>query len=223
MSGFGRSFKFWGWYYAKTDALTALMIVAMVVFMAFVDGGNFMETFATLLPLYLGMMVVMEVIVFGFTSITVLFPFAVGFGAKRDTCMYAKTIFEHIVFMVNAAFAIAAFVWSKPEYKDYLVLAIPLLFAVMGLLLSAGNLVALFSGKFGRTAGMIVYIVFVVLCVAGSIAFISSDMIEPLLNTLLYSSFSVSVVLATVCILIDLLSAYLLYISVRNKDLIFCV
>lgn len=223
MDGFGRNFKFWGWYYCKTDAITALMIVGMVVVMAFLDGGNFLETFATLLPLYLGMMLVMEVIVFGFTSITVLFPFAVGFGAKRDTCIWAKTLFEHIVFIVNAAIAIAAFLWTNPEYANMLALAIPLLFALMGVLLSAGNLVALFSNKFGRTAGMIIYIVFVAVMVFVAVLFIADGMLEPLIKTFLYSSFSLSIVLAVVCLAIDIFTAYLLLLSVKNKDLTFSV
>lgn len=223
MEGFGRNFKFWGWYYCKTDALTALMIVGMVAFMAIFDENGFAQAFSTLLPLYLGMMVVMEVIVFGFTSITVLFPFAVGFGAKRNSCIWAKTLFEHIVFVVNATIAVIAFAWANPEYRDMIIISIPVLIALMGFLMAAGNLVAMFSSRFGRTAGMIIYIIIVALFVVLTIMFMATGVVEPLINTFLYNSFAFGVVIAIVCLALDGLSAYWLLASVKNKDLVFSV
>ena len=223
MESLMRNLKYWAWYYVKTDALTTLMIVGIVVLYAFADGGDFLETFLTMLPLYLGMMLVMEVIVFGFTSITVLFPMAVGLGAKRSSCIAAKAMFEHVVFIINAAMVLIGLAYSQPAIRDYIIVAIPLMIALMGLLMTAGNLVSLFSNKFGRTAGMIIYIVFVAVISVGGMLFVMSDAAVTLAMTMMYTLFAFSVVVAVVCLGLDALSAYWLYLSVKNKDLNFSV
>lgn len=223
MESLVRNFKFWTWYYAKTDALTTVMIIVMVAITSFADGDNFFEAFFTMLPLYLILMIVMEVIVFGFTSITVLFPFAVGMGAKRSSCIVAKVLLEHIVFIINVAVAVTVLAITKPEMKQYILIAIPLAIAAMGILMLTGNLVALLSNKFGRTAGMIFYIIFVILCVFGIMLAITSDFAVNLALTLMYNTFSFGVLIAVLALLLDAGSAYLLYISVKTKDLNFSV
>lgn len=223
MSSMGRNLKHWLFYQAKTAGLTFVMIIGMVSVFAFASGGNFIEKYLEILPLYLGLMATFSIIVNGFTGISVIFPVTVSFGAKRRDSVVAMALSVHVVAVIEYGITFLALYFAKPEIGILLKELWPIFIAVICFVLALGNLVALLSNRFGRVAGMICYAIIILVAVVGIIMGMNL-----LLGTETFNFNAASVValgIATIASLVflalDVLSTYWLYKSVKEKDLTF--
>lgn len=221
MSSMGRNIKHWILYQIKTAGITFGLIIALCAFVALVSGDAVLDSFFTILPVYLTMMATFSIIVNGFTGVSVIFPITVSFGAKRKESIYAMTLSVHLTAIVEYGVSLAALLYVKPQYLDLVKGLWPAIIAVICMVLAFGNLVAMLSNKYGRMAGMICYIV-IVLIAAVSIGFLIGMVADKIQTTVIsVLPLAISTVAAIVMIGFDALSTYLLYKSVKVKDLTF--
>lgn len=222
MTGLERSIKYWLFYTCKVSLTTIGMIIGIVAVISFFDGSGFVATFTKTLPLYLVLMCTLMVIVNGFTNITVIFPVTVSFGARRRTSVQGMAIANHLINLCCWLIAFASFYYAYPDYRSIIPALWPLLIAVFCFLMFLGNMVAVFSNKFGRTAGMIFYCVFVIACTGTASYFIGSrENLGTILNAVFFNLFGLGIIVAVVCAFLDVLSVWFLYRGVANKDLSF--
>lgn len=222
MTGLERNIKYWLFYICKVTLTSFAMIIGIVAFMSFSDGSGFVATFTKMLPLYLILMSVLMVIVNGFTNITVVFPVTVSFGARRKSSVYGMAIANHIISIVLWTVALGSFYYAYTEYRMVIAALWPMLIGIFCLMMFLGNLVAVFSNRFGRTAGMIFYIVFVILVTVLVVTFINeAGALGALLTVAMVNIFGLGIIIAVVCILLDVLGVWLLYRGVAKKDLSF--
>lgn len=217
-----RNLKYWFLYIGKTSLQVFGMIVGIVAVCAFFDGGNFFDRFISQLPMYLGMMCMMVVVVvYGFTNITTIFPMTVSLGARRSSSIIAMMIVNHVIFTILLAIAVASLIYSTPGLGEFVGVAWPLFIGVAALLMFLGNLVGVFSNRFGRTAGMIFYIVFVILMSVGAglaTAFLGkTDFVKAAIT----SATGLFFLIAVVGVLLDIFSVWLTIKSVAKKDISF--
>lgn len=222
MTGLERDIKYWLFYICKVSLTTFAMIIGIVAVMSFADGSGFVETFFSTLPLYLILMCTLMVIVNGFTNITVVFPITVSFGSRRKTSVYGMAIANHIINLVCWIIALISLYYAYPEYRMLMPGLWPVFIAIFCFMMFLGNLVAVFSNRFGRTAGMVVYIAFVILLTMAVVMFVGNQAIlETVMTAAMINFFGLGIVIALVCVALDALSVWLLYRGVAKKDLSF--
>ena len=223
MTGLERNLKYWFFYIAKTMGLTYLMIIGICAFMSFVDGGNFMEVFAKNVVMYLIMASGMSIIAFGFTNITTIFPVTVSFSSRRSSSLIAMNVAQHVFCLLSFAFAFACAVYVYPDIRPYVGACIPAIIGATCLLFFMGNIVAFLSDRFGRTLGMVLYIVFVLAvsvgCVFGIAVLTRGE--GALFAALVTNINALGVIVCAVGILLDALGIWLLAAGTKNKDIKF--
>lgn len=222
MNSMTRNIKHWFVYQVKTAGITFGMIILMVAFMAFAEGGNFSAQFLKYLPMYLGMMATFSIIVNGFTGISVIFPITISFGATRKESIIAMALSVHMVAVVEYGCCVLAAVALKKELLQVLAVLWPGVIAVVAFVLFLGNLVSMLSNKFGRVAGMICYMVIVVLAViAIVIGMVMMNRSSVNLAIAGVIPMAIATVAALIAIGLDVLSIRWMYQSVKTKDLTF--
>lgn len=221
MNSMARNLKHWMLYQAKTAGITFLMIIGLTALFAFSSGGSYVDNFLKILPMYLGLMATFSIIVNSFTGISVIFPVTVSFGATRKHSIYAMVISVHLVAIVEYGITAAALLYTKPELIEMAKLLWPGFIAVIAFVLSLGNFIALLSNRFGRVAGMICYVAIVFLSVVGIVFGISLLASKVEFSTAMMFPLAISTVVAIIMIVIDVVSTYLLYRSIKVKDLTF--
>lgn len=221
MTGLSRNIKYWMTYIVKSSASVLAMIIGIVAVSAFFDGSDFMITFTEQLPMYLLMMCMMIVVVFGFTNITVIYPVTISFGSRRSTSIVGMALSTHICTVVLAGLALASALYTRPNMKQTVALLWPALIGLFCLLMFLGNMVAVLSNRFGRVAGMIFYIIFILAVTIGTIMFLDAELLDKLITMAMISPFAIATVFCVVGILLDILGVWLLYRSVAKKDFSF--
>lgn len=223
MSGFERSLKHWFWYQAKTSAVTVLMIIGICAVTAFFD-GNFMESFFKMLPGYMAMMAAMTTIVYGFSNITVNFPLSVSFSARRKNSLIAMNIAQQVIALILFAIAALSYLYGNPDLKEAAMVVWPGALGAAFLLLFFGNIVGIFSNKFGRTFGMIAYVIFVFLMVIVAMCVINiagRDDSTIFINSVLMNVSGWCVIAGLVGFALDILSVWIMYLTIKKKDISF--
>ncbi len=221
MNSMARNLKHWMLYQLKTAGVTFLMIIGLTALFAFSNGGKFIDNFLKILPMYLGLMATFSIIVNGFTGISVIFPVTVSFGATRKHSIYAMVLAVHVIAIVEYGIAGAALLYTKPEFLELAKFLWPGFIALIAFVLALGNFIALLSNKFGRMAGMICYVVIVLLATIGVVVGISVVASKVDVSTAMVFPLAISTVAAIIMVVLDVISTYFLYRSIRVKDLTF--
>ena len=223
MTGLERNLKYWFTYIGKTMGLTYLMIIGICAVMSFFDGGNFLDTFSKYIVTYLIMASGMSIIAFGFTNITTIFPLTVSFGSRRSTSLIGMNVAQHVMCMLSFAFALLCGLYRSPEARAYVGILIPVVIGGVCLLFFMGNIVAFLSDRFGRTIGMILYVVFIMAVSVGAAIFVGGlskgegSIFRAIIDNATYLGF----VICVVGILLDCLGIWLLAAGIKKKDLKF--
>jgi len=221
MTSLERNLKYWFYYVGKSMGLIYLMIFGIVLVTSLLDGDNFMDRFSSNIAMYLTMASAMTVIVFGFTNITVMFPVTVSMSSRRSSSLIAMSIAQQVICLLSFVISFLCALYKFPFLKDYLVLVIPAGLGAVGVLFFLGNIVAFLSDRFGRTLGMILYIVFVMAITFGvvmGVGLISSEMFE----TAMVNPGPIAIIICAVGILLDVVGILLLSLGLNKKEIKFC-
>ncbi|MBO4615714.1 MAG: hypothetical protein J5717_00025 [Lachnospiraceae bacterium] len=223
MTGLERNIKYWFFYIGKTMGLTYLMIIGICAFMSFFDGGNFMEVFSKNIVTYLIMASGMSIMAFGFMNITTIFPITVSFSSRRSSSLIGMNVAQHVFCLLSFALAFACYLYISPDVRPYAGAASPLVVGIVCILFFMGNIVAYLSDRFGRTLGMILYMVFVLaVCIGGiivGVAVVRKG--SSLIPALLTSIGALSVIICAAGIILDAIGIWLLAAGIKNKDIKF--
>ncbi len=216
-----RNLKYWAYYICKTSAQVVAMIIGMVAIISFFDGAGFFDAFITNLPLYLLLMCLMVVVVYGYTNITTVFPITVAFSSRRKTSIYGMMLVNHIIFAVLMTLSVLSLMYSQEAVRELMPALWPLFIGGSALLMFFGNMVGVFSNKFGRVAGMIVYIIFVVILSVGFGLVIGFMGRSGMLEVLMAFQGGLLIIISIAGVLLDLLSIWLTAKCVEKKDITF--
>ena len=221
MTGLERNFKYWFYYIGKSMGLIYLMIIGIVAITSYLDAENFLERFSTNIAVYLTMASAMSVIVFGFTNITVVFPVTVSMSSRRSSSLIAMSVAQQILCLLSFVVSFFCALYQWPILRDGLSVVIPAGLGAVGVLFFLGNIVAFLSERFGRTLGMILYIVFVMLVTFGVVfgaGFLGSDK----LRAAIYNANALAVIICAIGILLDALGIWILAAGINKKEIKFC-
>lgn len=221
MTSLERNFKYWFLYVGKSMGVIYLMILGIVAITSLLDGDNFMDRFSSNIAIYLTMASAMSVIVFGFTNITVMFPVTVSMSSRRSTSLVGMCVAQQVICLLSFVVSFLCALYKWPSLKENLVVLIPAGLGFVGVIFFLGNIVAVLSERFGRTLGMILYIVFVMLvtfgCVMG-VNMLGTDTFKAAAA----NAGAVAIIICAVGILLDVLGIWLLSVGINKKDIKFC-
>lgn len=220
MTGLERNIKYWFSYVGKSLGLIYLMIIGIVAVTSLLDGDNFMDRFSSNIAIYLTMASAMSVIVFGFTNITVMFPVTVSMSSRRSSSLIGMNVAQQVLCLLSFVVSFLCALYKWPVLGEMLSLVIPVGIGVVGVLFFLGNIVAFLSERFGRTLGMILYIVFVMaitFTVVMCAGLIGSD-------TFMVAATNLNAIAILICaggILLDVVGIWILAAGVNKKEIQF--
>ena len=220
---YSRNMKFWLLYFVKTTAMVFALITGMVAFMTIMSGEPFLQEFSKNIATYFIMASVLTVMVYGFTCLTVFVPLGVSFGTRRKPSIICMSIAEHIVLLFAFAVSIVLLAIANKDLGPLLLAFLPFVVAFILFIMFLGNLISVFSNRFGRTAGMIVYIFAVFVCSAGLGVLIGArgDVLEILLGLVTFNPVMLGTTVAVVFLGLDVLSVFFMIKGLNKKELSF--
>lgn len=216
-----RNLKYWAYYICKTSAQVVAMIIGIVAVTSLFDGAGFVNAFITNLPTYLLMMCLMIVVVYGYTNITTVFPVTVAFSTRRKSSIYGMMLVNHIIFAVLMTISVLSLMYSQPAIKELMPVLWPGVVGASALLMFFGNMVGVLSNKFGRTAGMIFYVIFVVMISIGFGVVMGLMGRSGIMDVLMVNQGGLLILISIVGVLLDIFSIWLTAKCVENKDITF--
>ena len=164
MKGLGRNLKYWFIYFIKTFCLVSAMMVGITVVTTSMDGDFSIVRILNQAAGYVAFVSVLLVMVYAFNNVIVNFPLTVSFGSTRLPSLLGMEIAQHIITLIGLIIAIGFYSISNIELvKNYITLW-PLILAAVFVMHALGSLISIFSLRFGRTLGMILYIAFILAC-----------------------------------------------------------
>ena len=221
MTGVERNLKYWFYYIGKSMGLIYLMILGIVAVTSLLDGDNFMDRFSSNIAMYLTMASAMSVIVFGFTNITVVFPVTVSMSSRRSSSLIGMNVAQQVICLLSFVVSFLCALYKWPVLKDYLVIVVPAGLGLVGVLFFMGNIVAVLSERFGRTLGMILYIVFVMAITMGIV--LGMNMIgRDTFMVALAAGGPIAILICAGGILLDILGVWILSAGINKKDIKYC-
>jgi len=224
MTGLERNLKYWFSYVGKSIGQIYLMIVGIVAVMSFLDGSDFLMTFSKNLVMYLVMASAMSIMVFGFSNITIIFPTTVSFSSKRSTSLIGMTVAQHVMCILSFAVAFVFGLYIEPNFRPMAGPAIPVVLGGICFLFFIGNIMAVLSDRFGRTLGMVLYMLFVfalVFVIVFGYNYLAGGKGEALVQALFTNLGAASVIICALGVLLDVIGVWILAAGIKNKDLKF--
>ena len=163
MKGIGRNLRFWGVALHKVMLSMVATIAVMLVFFTLMEGGNFMEEYGKQVPFYLIMLAFISSFMNALNGMNTQFPLTLSFGSTRKDSFIAMQVMQHLIM---AEYLIAFYAWvyfvileRKAAFGEpYFMSAMGIVLLVLGLC----HLTSAVSLRFGRTIGVIVYIVSII-------------------------------------------------------------
>lgn len=222
MKGIGRSLRFWNETLQKMMLTMVLMVIGILAVMTFLDGGNFMEEFGKSLPPFLIMVAFLTVFMNALNGMSNYFPVTVSLGSSRKQSFIAMQIIQHMIMAeLTILIYLCCHFLTSEMYRGFFV-TYPMTFVgLLFLMVGAGNLISTVCLRFGRTIGLIVYIVVIILVVAGSVGTglakgfdfeVSGSSLEQLLTAPWILFLGIAV---------DLFMMLVLYLQIRKDNLQF--
>ncbi|MBO4678272.1 MAG: hypothetical protein J5626_01235 [Lachnospiraceae bacterium] len=221
MTGLERNLKYWFLYVGKSLGLIYLMIIGIVAVTSLLDGDNFMDRFSSNIAIYLTMASAMSVIVFGFTNITVMFPVTVSMSSRRSSSLIGMNVAQQVLCLLSFVVSFLCALYQWPILGEMLSLVIPVGLGLVGVLFFLGNIVAFLSERFGRTVGMILYIVFVMAITFAVV--LGAGMIGN--DTFMAAAANINAIAILICaggILLDVVGIWILAAGINKKEIQFC-
>lgn len=222
MKGIGRNLRFWGETMQKMMLYMVLTVIGMLAFMTVMDGGDFVEEFGKDLPTFLIMITFLTVFMNALNGMSTYFPVTVSLGSTRKQSYMAMQITQHGIMAELVILIYLCYNFITPEmYRGFLapypVTFVGLILLVLGL----GDLISASCLRFGRTIGVIVYMVTIIIVVGGVVGIGMSGVLD-----LMVVGSSLQAILASPWIfllglLVDLIMMSVLYLQVRKSNLQF--
>lgn len=181
MKGIGRNLHFWGIILHKTMLMMVATIAVMIAFFTFMEGGDFMEAYGNQVPFYLIMLAFISSFMNAMNGVNIQFPLTVSLGSTRKDSFIAMQIMQHLIM---AEFLIALYAWVyfvilKKEVafgEPYFMSAVGIVLLVLGLC----HLTSAAMMRFGRTIGVIVYLISIIALIALVVGTVLSNSFESL-------------------------------------------
>ena len=159
MKGLKKNLIFWAVTYEKVVGAMFLGIFVYVFMMAFVGGGISPEELRSRFLGYIWLFIGISAFVNGFSGSLSYFPQTISLGSTRRASFTGMQIMQHVIMLQYLVIGIVAYFFLDQEM---LVKLLQMGLSIIGgvlLLIALSNLVCICSVKFGRTVGMVVYIV----------------------------------------------------------------
>ena len=222
MTGFDRNLKYWFYYVGKSMFYIYAMIIGIVAVMSLLDGSNFVDTFTENIVLYLTMASAMSVIVFGFTNITVMFPVTVSMSSRRRTSLVAMNVAQQVIGLLSFTISFICALIKWPMLKEMLSLVIPAFLGLIGVLFFLGNVVAFLSERFGRTVGMVLYIIFIFVIVFVCTLGICVVKTGRTFSVIMANPQAFAILFCAAGIILDVLGVVLVSAGLNKKEIKYC-
>lgn len=170
MKGIVNNLRFWGITLHKTVLAMVATIAVMLAFFTFMEGGNFLEGYGNSVPFYLIMLAFISSFSNAMNGMNIQFPLTVSFGSTRKDSFIAMQFMQHLIMMeyLIAFYAWVYFVMLKKEVpfgEPFFMSAVGIVLIVLGLC----HLTSAAMVRFGRTIGVIVYLISIIALVVGTV------------------------------------------------------
>lgn len=224
MKGMGRNLLFWGKTLEKMVLMMALWVIGIVSFMTLLEGGDFWKEFGNQLPMYVIMLTFLSIFMISMNGTQIFFPLTVSFGSTRTQSFAAMEMILHLIVAEYLAAISVLSYFCNPEIwrfcSGYFLSVVGVLLVFCGM----GNLIATTYMRFGRTVGIIIYIVLLILIIAvGSISFMAVEESSVMVSLTQGGSdgFLRSPFILLAGILFDAVFIVIFYLVVRKQNLKF--
>lgn len=224
MKNLKRNLRYWMrnmWIQALT---MIIVLLVMVVLMSYLEGENILEVFWSRFATYMVLIMFIFTFANSFSSVSIYFPLTISFGSDRKTSFAAMQISQHLMTLVLLGIGIfsMSYAWFAGE-KEVMAVVVTIALAVMFFLQGLGAGISTITLKFGRNAGMAVYIIGVVVTmltigIATGYAVVRGDTVEFQPEDILQW---IKIWLPIVAVLFDAGMVTVLYRYMRKCDLQF--
>ena len=222
MKGLGRNLKYWFCYSLKIFLMITVMMVGIVTVTSFMDAEEF--SIVTILGRsagYIAFSTFILIMVNAFNNISVVYPMTVSLGSTRMPSLLGMNIGQHLVSLIGFVSAIICAIVASPNSWSLVISFWPVILAALFAFHAFGGLIAVLSAKFGKTLGMIIYVLTIIgACVLGGF-FISRFIVRDSVSVGFSFDMSAGIMGLglLVALVLDILFFLLLYMVVRNKNL----
>lgn len=168
MKGIGRNLCFWNEILQKMMLTMVLTVIGILAVMTFLNGGDFMEEFGKSLPSFLMMIAFLTVFMNALNGMSNYFPMTVSLGSTRKQSYIAMQIIQHMIMaeLIILIYLCSHFLTAE-MYRGFFV-SYPMTFVGLNfLMVGVGELISAVCIRFGRTKGLIVYVVIILVAAGG--------------------------------------------------------
>ena len=220
MKGMGKSLRF----YCETLFISALKTIVLMAFltvaMVLMEGGDYNETASKIVPMYLIIFVVIINFTSAMNSVLGLLPMTVSLGGTRKSSFWGLIVSEHLL---NVGLLILVYICYYFLFNDsFNSFWMPFILSAIGLfivMVSMGNLVGVISLKYGRTKGVILYVILMLVVMFTMISFVMSGQFSWIMEDSLVAKFFRGPWILLLGIAIDVVIGWFSYNVIRKSDL----
>ena len=115
MKGLGRNLIYWG---ANLEKITMMMIVWVLFIlglMTYMEGGNFQEEMARMMPNYLSILICMSAFMNALNGVNNFFSFTISLGSTRKASFTAMQIVQHLIMLQYILLGGVIYYFIQPE------------------------------------------------------------------------------------------------------------
>lgn len=219
MKGLKKNLIYWGYTFEKLAVALLAGIAVYTVMMCLMEGGINIEDFSRFLLGYLWIFAFIGIFMNGFTAALSYFPMSISLGTSRKASFWAMQIMQHLIMLQYLVIgAVAYYLFDKELFFNMgkMVLSILGLFLA---LMTLTNITCICSAKFGKIAGLVVYIVSLILIVATVVIVLLSgqgelDGFEEVIRSIVMKPY-----LFVGALLADVITIGLYYLVAKKQDL----
>jgi len=171
MKGLKKNLIYWGMSFERLAMAMLAGIAAYAVMMCFMGGnivgrGAGFEEYTQSLLGYLWIFAFIGIFMNGFTAALSYYPMSISLGSSRKSSYVAMQIMQHLIMLQYLLIgAIGYYIFDRATFGDLGKMLLTIIGVFLGLI-ALTNVTCIFSAKFGKTAGFVLYIVSLILVVA---------------------------------------------------------
>lgn len=224
MKGLKKNLIYWGYSFERIALAMLVGIVFYFVMMCFVQGdlgseNAGIEAYTQSLLGYLWIFACIGIFINGFTAALSYYPMSIFLGSSRRASFWAMQIMQHLVMLQYLLLGAAAYyVLDRTLFFDLR----KMVFTMIGgglALLALSHVTCICSAKFGRIAGIVVYIVSVILITVAAVILVVSGEGAPAGYEQIMQDILRKPYVFIGALMVDGITMWLYYLVVKKQDL----
>lgn len=226
MKGLKKNLIYWGMSFERLALAMLSGIAAYAVMMCFMGGnivgeGAGIDEYIQVLLGYLWIFAFIGIFVNGFTAALSYYPMSISLGSSRKASYVAMQIMQHLIMLQYLLIgATGYYIFDRATFFDLGKILLSII-GVFLILIALTNVTCIFSAKFGKIAGFVVYIVSLVLVVVTVVLVVLSNQGEVEGYKLMIQSILWKPYMFIGALVADVVTIGLYYSVVRKQDLQF--